>query len=67
MTREMEAFMVVAQSPREGLRKAESGANSELTGDESDIRSLGGGCAPYSVAQNALRALIGVSVWKVIS
>ena len=59
--------MVAAQSPREGLRKTESGANGELKGDESEIRSLGGGCAPDSVAQNALRAPIEVSVWKVVS
>ena len=67
MTKERDTFMVAAQSSRERLRKAENGATGEMTGDESEIRSLGGGCAPDSVAQNALRALIKVSVWKVVS
>jgi hypothetical protein len=42
------------------------GVTGEMTGEESEIGSLSGGCAPDFVARDASTAPIEVLVWKVI-
>ena len=53
LKKETETFEVTARSPRERQGLAEIGVTGELTGDESEIGSLGGGCAPDFVARGA--------------
>ena len=53
LKKETETFEVTARSPKEGRGMAEIGVTDELTGDESEIGSLGWGCAPDFVAKGA--------------
>ena len=53
LKKETETFEVTARNPREGQGLAGIGVTGELTWDESEIGSLGGGCAPGFVARGA--------------